>query len=133
MDYVVLDTDVASLILKHRLPGRLASWLANKTLFVTFVTVGELTKWGDLQGWGPRRWAALDTWLRSVYVLEYDESVAPTWGRLVAAGQRRGRSPQVNDTWIAACCLVEGLPLATQNVKDYLDFARHHGLALAPS
>jgi len=23
--------------------------------------------------------------------------------------------------WIAACCLVEGLPLATRNVKDYAD------------
>jgi toxin FitB len=78
VDYAVLDTDVASLILKHRLAGRLESWLRNKTLFVTFVTVGELTKWGDLQGWGPRRWAVLNTWLRSVYVLEYDESVART-------------------------------------------------------
>jgi predicted nucleic acid-binding protein len=36
----------------------------------------------------------------------------------------------VNDTWIAACCLVEGLPLATHNVKDYADFVDHHGLSL---
>lgn len=133
MNYVVLDTDVASLILKHRLTGRLASWLADKTIFVTFVTVGELTKWGDLQGWGPRRWASLDAWLSSVYVLDYDEAVARTWGRLVAAGQRRGKTPQINDAWIAACCLVEGLPLATRNVKDYTDFADHHGLALVES
>jgi predicted nucleic acid-binding protein len=118
VDYVVLDTDVASLILKHRLTGRVAGWLLDRTLVVTFVTVGELTKWADLRGWGPRKWAVLDAWLRSAYVLEYDRSVARTWGRLVAAGQRRGRSPQVNDTWIAACCLVGGLPLATHNVKD---------------
>jgi predicted nucleic acid-binding protein len=32
--------------------------------------------------------------------------------------------------WNAACCLVEGLPLATLNIKDYLDFAEHHGLVL---
>jgi predicted nucleic acid-binding protein len=32
--------------------------------------------------------------------------------------------------WNAACCLVEGLPLATFNVKDYVDFADHHDLQL---
>jgi predicted nucleic acid-binding protein len=34
------------------------------------------------------------------------------------------------DTWIAACCLVYDLPLATLNVKD---FAEHEGLALISS
>ena len=36
----------------------------------------------------------------------------------------------MNDTWIAACCLVRVLPLATLNVKDYADFAEHESLAL---
>jgi predicted nucleic acid-binding protein len=35
-----------------------------------------------------------------------------------------------NDAWIAAACLTEGLPLATLNTKDYVDFVEHHGLAL---
>src|SRR5208282_3227432 len=30
-----------------------------------------------------------------------------------------------NDTWIAACCLVDELPLATLNTKDFADFAEH--------
>ena len=34
----------------------------------------------------------------------------------------------MNDTWIAACCLVRDLPLATLNVKDFNDFAEHDGL-----
>jgi predicted nucleic acid-binding protein len=34
------------------------------------------------------------------------------------------------DHWIAACCLVRGLPLATFNIKDYTDFAEHEGLEL---
>jgi toxin FitB len=33
-------------------------------------------------------------------------------------------------TWIAACCLVHGLPLATFNMKDYTDFAEHEGLQI---
>jgi toxin FitB len=32
--------------------------------------------------------------------------------------------------WNAACCLVEDLPLATLNAKDYQDFVDHHGLVL---
>jgi len=36
----------------------------------------------------------------------------------------------VNDTWIAACCLVRALPLASLNVKDFADFAEHEGLQL---
>ncbi|WP_245603474.1 hypothetical protein [Salinispora cortesiana] len=30
-----------------------------------------------------------------------------------------------NDSWIAACCLVDRLPLATFNGKDYADFAEY--------
>jgi len=40
-----------------------------------------------------------------------------------------GRRP-ANDAWIAACCLVEGLPLATRNVRDYAEFVAHERLVL---
>ena len=42
----------------------------------------------------------------------------------------RGRPRPANDTWIAACCLVERLPLATFNTKDFADFAEYDGLVL---
>jgi predicted nucleic acid-binding protein len=41
-----------------------------------------------------------------------------------------GRARPVNDSWIAACCLAHGLPLATFNMKDFADFAGNDGLAL---
>jgi toxin FitB len=42
-----------------------------------------------------------------------------------------GGAPRpVNDTWIAACCLVRDLPLVTLNVKDFNDFADHDGLRI---
>ena len=31
---------------------------------------------------------------------------------------------------IAACCLAEGLPVATLNTKDYWDIVEHHGLTI---
>jgi len=42
MRYVVLDTDVASRIIKYQLDGSLAARLTGATWCVTFVTVGEL-------------------------------------------------------------------------------------------
>lgn len=130
MDYVVLDTDVSSRIIRGRLTGPLLARLANRTWCITFVTVGELWKWADMRSWGPRSRRDLENWLGSVVVLPYNRRVSRTWGGISAAASRRGRPRPANDTWIAACCLVRGLPLATLNVKDFADFAEHEGLVL---
>jgi predicted nucleic acid-binding protein len=127
---VVLDTDVSSLTLRHRLASPLAARLAGHTPSVTFVTVGELTKWTKLRSWGPQRLSELADWLQHVTVLPYDRAVAVTWGDLQARAQRRGKPAPPNDTWIAACCIVYGLPLATLNHKDFEDFAARDGLRL---
>lgn len=127
MSLIVLDTDVASATLLGRLPGRLRARLAGHTMAIT---LGELAKWTALRGWGPRRLADLASWRQHVAVLPYDEAVTSMWGRLQARAQLRGRPRPVNDTWIAACCLVDGLPLATLNVKDFVDFAEYESLIL---
>ena len=51
MSAVVLDTDVASAILKGRLPEHLGRSLAGRQLAITFVTVGELMQWTHLHRW----------------------------------------------------------------------------------
>jgi predicted nucleic acid-binding protein len=127
---VVLDTDVSSQSLRGRLPGPLKSRLAGETLAITFVTLGELVKWTRLRSWGPQRLAGLDRWMQHAAVLPYDPDVAIAWGDLQARAQLRGRPRPVNDTWIAACCLVHQIPLATFNLKDFEDFAQHDGLLL---
>jgi predicted nucleic acid-binding protein len=70
---VVLDTDVASASFRNRVPERLRARLAGQTLCISFVTLGELTKWATLRSWGPRRLAELAEWRQHVAVLEYDE------------------------------------------------------------
>lgn len=130
MSLVVLDTDVASNILRGRVSDRLMARLAGKTWCISFVTLGELTKWTILRSWGPRRLADLADWRRDVVVLPFNVTVATTWGEIQARAQHRGRPRPVNDSWIAACCLVERLPLATLNTKDFEDFAVHEGLPL---
>jgi predicted nucleic acid-binding protein len=117
--YVVLDTDVASLSFRKRLPQSLHGPLAGKLTCVTFVTIGEMTKWAELRDWSPRNRQRLEYWLSGQVHLGYDITVARNLGRLSAAAQRRGRPIQANDTWIAASCLSEGLPLATVNTKDF--------------
>ena len=66
-------------------------------------------------------------------ILPYGEDVARTWGRISAAAMQRGRARPANDTWIAACALSHGLPLATLNAKDFQDFADRDGLRLIVS
>ena len=45
MSLVVLDTDVASSLLRRRTPPSLVRQFTGNTLAVTFVTVALLTKW----------------------------------------------------------------------------------------
>lgn len=130
MAHVVLDTDAASLAFRRRLPASLAARLTGQTWCITYVTVGELTQWAHLRSWSPRNRGALDDWMDRLVLIDGSADAARIWGALSAAGRQQGRSRPINDTWIAACCLAEGLPLATLNVKDYSDFVTQHGLQL---
>ena len=130
MAWIVLDTDVASLSYKGRLPDSVASQLVGHTLCVTFVTVAEMARWAEKRHWGTRARTQLVHWLESKVVLPYDANVSYRWGHLIAAGELRGRPRPINDTWIAGCCLVAGLPLATLNVKDFTDYVEHEGLTI---
>lgn len=127
---VILDTDVASLSIKNALPPALLRHLLGAQVGITFVTLGELSRWAFLRDWGPRKVAGLESWLRTRPTLPYTDAVAKKWGEISAYASRRGRPRPQNDSWIAACCLVYDLPLATLNVKDFADFAEYEGLRL---
>jgi toxin FitB len=130
VDPIVLDTDVASLRFKGELSGPMFARLAGLRPLITFVTLAEMTKWADLRNWGSTRRGRLAHWLGGMAVLPGIDEVAAAWGHISAAAIQRGRARPINDTWIAACCLVYELPLATLNVKDFKDFAEHDGLTL---
>jgi predicted nucleic acid-binding protein len=129
-DFLVLDTDAASQLQAGRLQSQqVQQVIVGRRVCVTFVTVGELYKGAYKAGWGPRRIATLEQWLRTVLVLPYDGEVARRWGQLVAEMERMGNSLPANDSWIAACCLARDLPLLTLNRRH---FERIPGLALLP-
>ena len=133
MRRVVLDTDVSSKIFKRRIDHVMSTRLAGLEWCVSFATAGELWQWAGTQGWGAASRDQLEWWLSSVVVLDSDERTSRIWGEISGAARLRGRPRPKNDAWIAACCLVEGLPLATGNVKDFADFAEHDGLRLVPT
>lgn len=130
MSVLVLDTDAASALLRRRPSDALAEAIAGQVPAITFVTLGELTKWTLVRRWGPRSLTNMRAFLNSLLVLPYDQRVAARWGEIQAYAQLRGRPRPINDSWIAACCLVRELPLATYNTRDYLDFVEHEGLEL---
>lgn len=130
MRQVVLDTDVASLLIKQRLPATLLRQIVGAQPAITFITLGELTRWATLRQWGGPRRAELTDWLAARPTVPYTDEIARIWGEISAHPTRRGRPRPQNDTWIAACSLDYDLPLATLNVKDFRDFAEHEGLIL---
>ena len=122
-----MDTDVSSLNFKNNLPATLKAKISNKILMLPFVTLGELAEWPSSSGWGESKQRELRRWTTKYAVLPGSRETGLIFGKLSYAAKRRGRARPVNDTWIAACCLSEGMPLVTRNVKDFMDFAEHHG------
>jgi predicted nucleic acid-binding protein len=111
MARVVLDTDVASLIYKGRLPAALAARLVGHEVCVTFVTVGELARWAEKRHWGTRARSELVRWLGNTIVLPYDERVARKWASSASspsAAVAGGRSTTPGSrpaAWSRACRL----------------------------
>ena len=127
--------DVASPVLKDRLPYHLARGLATRTLVITFVTVGELTQWTFLRHCGPRWRASLDRFHSQIIVSPYSPRATTLWGGIQAHAQLRGRHHPTNDSWVAASCLEREPPGATPNNKHYVnkhyvDYAEHDGIEL---
>lgn len=100
---VCIDTDVASLIQKRRQPPWMDRHLSGNRIWLTLVTVGELSKWVDVRAWGPAARERLEHWIDARGLVPYDDEVARAWGRLAARAQLRGRPRPQNDTWVAAC------------------------------
>ena len=129
MAVVVLDTDVISGLVKKNLPPSLNAKLVGHQLITTFVSAGELERWVIQRDLGARRRAAIEQWVTGP-LMTGGRDVARRWGEIMAYAEKRGRPRPVNDSWIAACCLVHDVPLATLNMGHFSDFAEHEGLKI---
>jgi toxin FitB len=127
---LVLDTDVASACIRGEVPRGIRRQLVHHQPAITFVTVGELLVWTFRKHFPPPLLDRVQGFIDDSRILGYDPVVARRWGMLQGRARLRGRPRPDNDTWIAACCLQRGLPLATFNTKDVQDYADHDGLVL---
>ena len=80
-DAVVLDTDVASRLMRGTLPASVADGLVGLIPAITFVTVGELFRGAVHARWGKRRVGELNGWLSRLVALPADRAVAEPLGR----------------------------------------------------
>lgn len=126
----LIDTNVLSEPTRPRPNSAVLRWTESQprdALAVSTVSLGEVRKGLDLLAPGNRR-AALDQWLKRVIheqfrgrVLSVSKDIALTWGRLMAADQKRGRELPVVDGLLLATAAVNGLTIVTRNERDFVD------------
>ncbi len=153
MPLLVVDTNVISLLIKlkggHAKKDKAkAEWYLDRVrgndLVRAFPTEGELLVWLEQTEPGARK----ETYERGVKeilsqtgLIDGTREVSRQWARITAMGRSQGRvhthdtehknrEAQLNDTWIAACALAHGLPLVSDNAKDFLWMVPALGLDL---
>ena len=125
----LLDTNVVSEWVKPRPDPRVIAWLDDvdeDRVFLSVVTLAELRYGVDRLAAGARR-TRLDVWLREELTLRFEGRILPidpaigeAWGRMVARGEKNGRTLRVMDGFLAATAEVHRLRMVTRNVSDFL-------------
>ncbi|MDX2242919.1 MAG: type II toxin-antitoxin system VapC family toxin [Leptolyngbyaceae cyanobacterium bins.302] len=132
MSLVLIDTDIASFILKGSdYADPYLPLLSGQELALSFMTVAELFQWAILRQWGDRRLVQLEQYLSNYLIIPVDQPLCRKWAEIRADRQNTGRAISPQDAWIAATALRHDLPLATHNIKDFQEIP--HLRLLTPS
>ena len=123
----LLDTCVISELARSRPNASVIDWLRRQdaeTLYISYVTVGELNK-GIVKLGGDKRALDLGRWLNNDILLRFSDRILPIdkaealeWGRICGEGERVGHSRSSIDALIAATARVHGMTLVTRNIND---------------
>lgn len=124
----LVDTMVLSELAKAEPDHRVIRWFtsrAERSLFVSVLTVGEIAKGIEGLAEGKRR-RELESWLAHELrprfegrILPVDSDVAELWGRLSAERRAAGHPLPVIDGLLAATARHHRLTLVTRNMKDF--------------
>ena len=130
MNYL-FDTDTCISLLDGREPDKQQNILNRlerlhrPEIFLSTVTVSELSFGVENSRFRKANLAALDAFLLDFRVMPFDETAAREAGRVRAELEKKGRRIGAMDTLIAAHAKSLGLPVVTNNVAD---FSRVRGL-----
>jgi hypothetical protein len=122
---LAIDTDAFSFI--HMRKGRhaeFAALIAGHPLAMPFAVVGELKVGAIRGGLGAARKAALEAAIGACVIIPSDARVVERWAELRSKLISQLSGEGINDLWIAACCLVHGLPIVTNNRSDFAVVAK---------
>lgn len=120
----LVDTDVISETARSSPNEAVVGWLAAEdTIALAAITVYELARGVETAPAGKRR-RFLEEWLgrvlaSSIAIVPFDRETALAAARLGTAFQRRGRTIDTHDLFIAASASVRGLAVATRNVPHF--------------
>lgn len=121
-DFVLLDTDVCSFLLKKdSRAAYYAGYIVGRLPAISFVTVAELYQWMFLRKWAPSRIAAMEDALRKYLVIPFNRDLCKLWAQVSYQCRQSGHEIKANDAWIAATALLYRIPLITHNRRDFRD------------
>lgn len=125
---IVLDTNIASELDKTPSDRNVADWLRRQDfgqLYLSGPTVMEMAFGAQrivLRSGSRRYFVSLETLTKRRFagrVLELDNAAAERAGVVRAIRESVGRPISIQDSMIAAICLVHGATLATRNTRDF--------------
>ena len=118
---VLVDTDVFSYV--HYQKDRWQDFevlLLGHPLALSFACVGELRAGAIKSNWGVPRQSAQQRFMSTYTIIRPTTAVVDEYAILHASLHDKLSRGGVNDMWTAACALAYGLPVATNNLSDFL-------------
>ena len=119
---LLLDTNICIYLIKKRPPLVLKRFnaYAAGTIGISSITVAELEFGVQKSLYASQNQEALEQFLLPLVILDFDNEAARAYGKIRALLENRGRVIGAFDMLIAAHALSLNLPLATNNVREFL-------------